>query len=42
VRSTAEGAVEERGEDVFSLTQRLSLHRTQTLHSLSQDGELLL
>ena len=40
--STAEGAVEEGGEEVLGLTQRLPLHRTQALHSLHQGRELLL
>ena len=40
--STAEGAMEERGEEVLGLTQRLPLHRTQALHSLNQGRELLL
>ena len=34
-QSTAEGAVEEGGEEVLGLTQRLALHRTQVLHSLN-------
>jgi hypothetical protein len=33
-RSTAEGAVEERGKEVFSLPQRLPLHRTEGLDPL--------
>jgi hypothetical protein len=33
--------MEERGEEVLGLTQRLALHRTQTLHSLHQGRELL-
>jgi hypothetical protein len=37
-----EGAVEEGGEEVLSLTQRLSLHGTQTLYSLSPRREVLL
>ena len=41
-RSTAEGAVEERGEEVLGLTQRLPLHGTQALHSLNQGRKLLL
>jgi hypothetical protein len=41
-RSTAEGAVEERGEEVFGLTQRLALHGTQTLYSLREFQESLL
>lgn len=41
-RSAAEGAVEEGGEEVFSLTQYLPLHRTQALHSLNHGRELLL
>ena len=41
-RSTAEGAVEEGGEEVLGLAQRLPLHRTQTLHSFHQSRKLLL
>ncbi|HTY64139.1 MAG TPA: hypothetical protein VMG30_17955 [Acidobacteriota bacterium] len=37
-----EGTVEERCEQVLSLTQRLALHYAQTLHSLHQGCELLL
>jgi len=33
-RSTAEGAVEERGEEVLGLTQCLLLHRTEGLDPL--------
>ena len=42
LRSTAESVMEERGEEVLGLTQRLPLHRTQALHSLNQGRELLL
>jgi hypothetical protein len=41
-QSNVEGAVEERGEQVLGLTQRLALDRTQALHSLHQSRELLL
>lgn len=41
-RSTAEGAVEEGGEEVLGLTQRLPLHHTQALHPFHQGCELLL
>jgi hypothetical protein len=41
-RSNAEGAVEERSEQVLGLAQRLPLHGTQALHSLNQGRELLL
>jgi hypothetical protein len=40
--SAAEGAVEERGEEVRGLAQRLLLHRTQALHSLRQFQKSLL
>ena len=42
MRSTAEGAVEEGGEEVLSLTRRLTLHRTQALYSLDKGPKLLL
>jgi hypothetical protein len=41
-RSTVEGVAEKGREEVFCLTQRLPLHRTQVLHSLNQGRELLL
>lgn len=34
-RSIVEGAVEERGEEVFGLAQRLPLYRTQALYSFN-------
>jgi hypothetical protein len=34
--------VEEGGEEVLGLAQRLTLHRTQTLNSLHQGREFLL
>jgi len=34
VRSTAEGAVKEGGEEVLGLTQRLPLRRTEAIHPL--------
>jgi hypothetical protein len=34
--------MEERGEEVLGLTQRLPLHRPQVLHSLHQSRKLLL
>jgi hypothetical protein len=34
--------VEEGGEEVLGLAQRLALHRTQTLYSLHQGREFLL
>jgi hypothetical protein len=40
--STAEGAVEERSEEMLGLTQGLSLHHTQTIHLLHKGRELLL
>ena len=42
LKFTAEGAVEEGGEEVLGLAQRLPLHRTQTLDSLHQGRESLL
>jgi hypothetical protein len=33
--------MEEGGEEVLGLTQRLALHGTQTLYSLNQGRELL-
>jgi hypothetical protein len=39
---TAEGAVEEEGEEVLHLTQRLTLDCAQTFHAINQGGELLL
>ncbi len=42
LKFTAEGAVEEGGEKVLGLAQRLPLHRTQALHSLHQGREFLL
>jgi hypothetical protein len=41
-RSSAEGAVEEGGEEMLGLAQRVPLHRTQALNSLRQIQELLL
>ena len=41
-RSTTEGTVEERGEEVLGLTRCLALHRTEAHQSLHQGGELLL
>ena len=34
--------MEERGEEMLGLTQRLPLHRTQMLHSLNQFQKFLL
>jgi len=42
LKFTAEGAVEEGGEKVLGLAQRLPLHRTQTLDSLNQGRKFLL
>ena len=41
-RSTAEGALQEGGEEVLGLTQRLALHGTQALHTPHKGSELLL
>ena len=38
----AEGAVKKRSEEVLGLPQCLSLHGTQSVHSLNQNCELLL
>lgn len=38
----AEGAMEKRGEEVLGLTQRLLLHRSETIHTLDKGRELLL
>jgi hypothetical protein len=38
-RSNGKGAVEEGGEEALCLTQRLTLHRTQTLYSVNQGRE---
>jgi hypothetical protein len=42
LKFTAEGTVEEGGEEVLGLAQRLPLHRTQAPHPLNQGGEFLL
>jgi hypothetical protein len=41
-RSTVEGVVEEGGEEVLGLTQRLPLRCTQALHLLHRGREFLL
>lgn len=42
LKFTAEGTVEEGGEEVLGLAQLLPLHGTQTLDSLHQGREFLL
>ena len=41
-RSTTEGTVEERGEEVLGLTQRLALHRTEALVPRHEFGKVFL